>query len=99
MGKVGQVLDSLHRIEAKITAERNNGTSRNKVVIKKLQREYQEVTVKLSRLHKADRQTPLDKNDKSGEEFKKEKEKIHEENKKKAAQKRAEIDAKSKQVN
>lgn len=97
MGKVGQVLTSLHRIESKITAERKKGTSRNKVVIKKLQREYQEVTVQLSRLHKPDREMPIDKNDKSGDDFKKEKEKIREETKKKAAQKRAEITAKSKE--
>ncbi len=68
---IGEVLQAIQTVEAKITEQVKLGTKRDKSVIRTLQAEHAGLTKQLAGLHEPDGETPKDKSDNSGKEFRK----------------------------
>lgn len=68
---IAEVMKAIQTVDAKITAQVKLGTKRDKKIIKALQAEHFGLTKQLAGLHEPDGDTPVDKTDTSGKEFKK----------------------------
>jgi len=62
---VAECRKAIENVEAKITEEVHKGTSRDKRKIRTLQVEHSGLTAQFAKLTESDRETPVDKTDKS----------------------------------
>lgn len=68
---IGDVMKTIQEVDAQITTQVHLGSKRDKAVIKTLQAKHRVLSLQLAKLHEADGETPVDKTDTSGKEFRK----------------------------